>query len=71
MSKKEAALAAADAVEKLMTTVGHPMRLSELKVTEVSLTLASLHAIADLPTIFNARPVNDPNDIDILFKQVF
>jgi alcohol dehydrogenase class IV len=71
MSKKEAALAAADAIEKLMTTVGHPLRLSELNVTEESLTLASLHAIADLPTIFNARPVNDPNDIDILFKQVF
>jgi acyl-CoA reductase-like NAD-dependent aldehyde dehydrogenase/alcohol dehydrogenase class IV len=71
MSKKDAALAAADAVEKLMKSVGHPMRLRDVGVTEEILGLAAFHAIADTATLFNARPVADPMLIDALYKQVF
>ena len=71
LDKKDAANAAADAVEKLMKENGHPMRLSEVGVTEEALALAPFHAIADTPTLFNARPVSDPNDVAELYKQVF
>jgi len=71
MKKQDAAMAAADAVEALMKTAGHPMRLSEAGISEESLALACFHAIADTATLFNARPVNDPSEIDVLYKQVF
>jgi alcohol dehydrogenase class IV len=58
-------------VEKLMKATGHPLRLSEVGVTEETLVMAPFHAIADTPTLFNARPVSDPNDIAALYKQVF
>ena len=70
LDRREAALAAADAMEKLMEAAGHPMRLSQVGVTEEALALAPFHAIADSPTLFNARPVADPNDIAELYKQV-
>ncbi|MCJ8501864.1 aldehyde dehydrogenase family protein [Desulfatitalea alkaliphila] len=68
---KEAALAAADAVEALMKEAGHPMLLREVGVTEDMLDLAALHAIADTPTLFNARPVADPTAVAGLYRQVF
>jgi aldehyde dehydrogenase (NAD+) len=71
LDSRDAALAAADAVEKLMRESGHPMRLSEIGVSEADLALAPFHAIADSPTLFNARPVSDPNDIAELYRQVF
>jgi alcohol dehydrogenase class IV len=71
LAPRDAALAAADAVEKLMRQSGHPMRLSEIGVVEADLALAPFHAIADSPTLFNARPVSDPNDIAELYRQVF
>ncbi len=70
MSKKDAALAAADAVEKLMKAVGHPLRLREVGVTEEHLALAAFHAIADTATLFNARPVADPMLVDALYRQI-
>jgi len=71
LEPRAAALAAADAVEKLMQESGHPMRLSDVGVAEADLALAPFHAIADSPTLFNARPVSDPNDIAELYRQVF
>ncbi|MBR9979554.1 MAG: aldehyde dehydrogenase family protein [Desulfatitalea sp.] len=71
MAKREAALAAADAVEALMKESGHPMRLREVGVTEDILDMAAFHAIADTPTLFNARPVSDPGDIVAMYKQIF
>ena len=71
IEKKEAALAAADAVEKLMKDAGHPTTIRELNVSEESLASAAFHAIADSPTLFNARPVTDPGLIDELFKAVY
>jgi len=70
MSSREAALAAADAVEALMKTVGHPTRLREVGVTEDHLALAAFHAIADTATLFNARPVTDPTAIDTMYRQL-
>lgn len=71
MDRREAALAAPDAVEKLMQETGHPMKLSEVGVTEETLAMAPFHAIADSATLFNPRPVTDPNDIAELYKQVY
>jgi alcohol dehydrogenase class IV len=71
MNKKEAALAAADAVEKLMKAVGHSLRLREVGITEAHLAAAAFHAIADTATLFNARPVADPMLVDALSRQIF
>jgi len=71
MKDREAALAAADAVEALMKKVGHPMCLSEVGIKEDSLDTAAFHAIADTAALFNARPVSDPGEIAALYQQAF
>jgi alcohol dehydrogenase class IV len=71
MDGRKAALAAADAVEALMTKVGHPMKLRDLSVPEQSLGICAFHAIADTPSLFNARPVNDPGEVLEIYKQVY
>jgi aldehyde dehydrogenase (NAD+) len=69
--EREAALAAADAIEALMKKVGHPMRLRDVGVPEEGLMMCSFHAIADTNVLFNARPVNDPTDVYNLFTQAY
>jgi len=71
MSGREAALAAADAIEELMRRVGHPTRLRDVGVQEDSLDIAAFHAIADTAALFNARPVNDPGDVAALYKEAY
>lgn len=71
MSEKDAALAAADAVEALMKKVGHPMKLRDVGVPEENLPILAFHAIADTAVIFNGRPVNDPNDVVKLFQEAY
>ena len=71
MTEKEAALAAADAVEALMQKVGHPLHLRDLGVPQEDLANCAFHAIADTATIFNGKPVNDPNDIIQLYTQAY
>ena len=71
MEVRDAALAAADAVEALMKKVGHPMRLRDVGVPEESLPLCAMHAIADTADLFNARPVNDPGEVLELYKQAY
>ncbi len=71
MGEKDAALAAADAVEALMQKVGHPMRLRDVGVPEENLAICAFHAIADTAVIFNGRPVSDPNDIIQLYTQAY
>ncbi len=71
MSDHDAALAAADAVESLMREIKHPMGLRELGIPEDALEVASLHALADTATLFNARPVNDPRDVLELLRQAY
>ena len=71
MAAREAALAAADAVEALMKSAGHPLKLREMGVAEDGLDLAAFHAIADTPSLFNARPVNDPGQVAELYRQVY
>jgi aldehyde dehydrogenase (NAD+) len=71
MSESEAALASADAVEALMKKVGHPTRLRDVGVPEDNLPVCAFHAIADTAVIFNARPVNDPNDVVQLFNEAY
>jgi alcohol dehydrogenase class IV len=68
---RKAALAAADAVEELMKTAGHPQRLRDLGVPEEGLGLCAFHAMADTPSLFNARPVNDPGEVHEIFRQVY
>ena len=69
MSERDAALAAADAVEALMQKVGHPLRLSEVGVPADGLPVCAFHALADSNIMFNARPAGDPMEILEVFKQ--
>ncbi len=71
LKRREAALAAADAIENLMKKVGHPMRLQDVGVPEDSLMLCAFHAVADTADLFNARPVNDPMEIAEIYKQAY
>jgi acyl-CoA reductase-like NAD-dependent aldehyde dehydrogenase/alcohol dehydrogenase class IV len=71
MSDHDAALAAADAVEALMREIKHPMGLRELGIPEDALGTASLHALADTATLFNARPVTDPGEVLELLRQAY
>ena len=71
MTKKDAALAAADAVEALMQKVGHPMRLRDVGFPEDNIPVCALHSIGETVTIFNPRPVMDPNEVIQLFTQCY
>ncbi len=71
LHEKEAAAAAADAIEALMEKVGHPLRLRDVGVPQEGLDLAAFHAIADTPSLFNARPVNDPQDVVDLYQEAY
>jgi aldehyde dehydrogenase (NAD+) len=71
MKERDAALAAADAVEALMKKVGHPMRLRDVGVPEENLAICAFHAIADTAVIFNGRPVNDPNEVLQIYTQAY
>ena len=71
MTEREAALAAADAIEALMKKAGHPMRLRDVGVPEENLPVCAFHAIADTAVIFNARPVSDPNEVLEVYKQAY
>jgi aldehyde dehydrogenase (NAD+) len=71
MKERDAALAAADAVEALMKKVGHPTRLRDVGVPEEGLLGCAFHAIADSSILFNARPTNDPGAILELYKQAY
>ena len=69
VSERDAALAAADEIESLMQAVGHPTRLRDLGVQDGDFQMAAFHAIADTPTLFNARPVNGPDEVMALFEE--
>lgn len=71
MTERDAALAAADAIEALMKQVGHPLRLRDVGIREDALAEAAFHAISDTASLFNAKPVNDPGEVAELFKQVY
>jgi aldehyde dehydrogenase (NAD+) len=71
MSERDAALAAADAIEALMKKAGHPLRLRDVGVPEENLPICAFHAIADTAVIFNGRPVSDPNEVLEVYKQAY
>jgi alcohol dehydrogenase class IV len=71
MKERDAALAAADAVEALMKKVGHPMRLRDVGVPEEGLGLCAFHALADSSILFNARPTGDPGEVLEIYKQAY
>jgi acyl-CoA reductase-like NAD-dependent aldehyde dehydrogenase/alcohol dehydrogenase class IV len=71
MKERNAALAAADAVEALMKKVGHPMRLRDVGISEEALAMCAFHAIADTADLFNARPVSDPMEVLEIYKQSY
>ncbi|MRR15427.1 MAG: aldehyde dehydrogenase family protein [Deltaproteobacteria bacterium] len=71
MDDKTAALAAADAIEKLMKETGHPLRLRDVGVPEDGLDMAAFHAICDTAALFNARPVADPGEVAALYKSLY
>ena len=71
MKEREAALAAAEAIEDLMEKVGHPLRLRDVGVSEDGLMMCAFHAIADTADMFNARPVSDPMEVLEIYKQAY
>ena len=71
LKDREAALAAAEAIEDLMKKVGHPMRLRDVGVPEDGLMVCAFHAIADTADLFNARPVSDPMEVAEIYKQAY
>jgi len=71
MKERDAALAAADAVEALMQKVGHPMRLRDVGVPEEGLPICAFHALADSSILFNPRPTADPGEVLELYKQAY
>ena len=71
MDKREAALAAADEIEKLMESVGHPMRLRDMGVPEDGLEACAMHAAGDPVSLYNARPVGSPQEILELYHLVY
>ncbi len=71
MAVRDAALAAADAVEALMKEIGHPLKFSEMGVPEENLPICAFHALADTANLFNARPVNDPADILKIYTEAY
>ena len=71
MQERDMALASADAVENLMTRVGHPVRLRDVGVQEDNLPMCAFHAIADTATLFNGRPVSDPNEVLEIYKRAY
>jgi len=71
LKERDAALAAADAIEALMKKVGHPMKLRDVGVPEENLAICAFHAITDTAVIFNARSVTDPNELLEVYKQAY
>jgi len=71
MTERDAALAAADAVEDLMEKVGHPIRLRDVGVPEENLAICAFHALADTTVLFNGRPVSDPNEVLQIYSQAY
>jgi acyl-CoA reductase-like NAD-dependent aldehyde dehydrogenase/alcohol dehydrogenase class IV len=71
LSERDAALAAADEIESLMQAVGHPTHLRDIGVTNGDFTMAALHAVADTPTLFNARPVSGVHEVVELFEEAY
>jgi len=71
MAERDAALAAADAVEALMKKVGHPMRLRDVGVPEEGLPICAFHALADSAILFNPRPTGNPGEVLELYKQAY
>jgi len=71
MDLPAAALAAADEIESFLEKIGHPTCLRDVGVPEADLHTCSFHALMDLSNVFNARPVNGPEDILALFKEAY
>ena len=71
MEDRDAALAAAGAVEALMKKAGHPLQLREVGIAGDTLDMAAFHAVCDTAALFNARPVNDPGEVAALYKEAY
>jgi alcohol dehydrogenase class IV len=62
---------AADEIESLMQAVGHPTRLRDIGVPDGDFHMAAFHAVADTPTLFNARPVTGLDEVMALFEEAY
>ena len=72
MNERDAALAAADAVEALMKKVGPSDEAARRRrARRRACGICAFHAIADTAVLFNARPVNDPGEVLELYKQAY
>jgi alcohol dehydrogenase class IV len=65
----ELALAAADAVSELLTRIGHPVRLSEMKLKRDDFAACAELAAGDGATMTNPRPVRFAAEIVPVYEQ--
>ena len=71
LDDRAAALAAADAVETLMKNSKHPLRLRDVGLKEEDLGICAFHAMGDAASLFNARPVGDPQEVLNLYLEAY
>ncbi len=71
LDNRQAALAAAEAIETLMKKSGHPLQLRSVGVPEENLAICAFHAMGDAASLFNARPVTDPQEVLNLYQEAY
>ncbi|MCP3942678.1 MAG: aldehyde dehydrogenase family protein [Desulfobacteraceae bacterium] len=69
--ERTAALAAADAIESLLKTVNHPLRLRDVKVPKESIDNCAIHTMGDAAAMFNAHPVTSLKEVIDLYNQAY
>ncbi|HPC48290.1 MAG TPA: iron-containing alcohol dehydrogenase, partial [Deltaproteobacteria bacterium] len=70
MDDMDAAKAAIDAVKAFTKTIGHPQRLSEMKVTEDDIVKAADLSLGDGAIVNNPRVVLDADEVLEIYKKV-
>ncbi|MBU2055472.1 MAG: iron-containing alcohol dehydrogenase [Proteobacteria bacterium] len=71
MDEREAAEAAVAALRSFLGRIGHPVRLSEVSVTEEALVKASALSLSDGAIVNNARPVMDEGEVLAVYRTAY
>ena len=71
MGERGAAEAAIEAIRSFLERIGHPVRLSEVGVTEEDLAKAATLSLSDGAIVNNARPVMDEEEVLALYRAAF
>lgn len=71
MDEPEAAEAAVAAIRSFLARIGHPIRLSDVGVTEEDLTKAAALSLSDGAIVNNPRLVLDENEVLAVYRAAF